>query len=140
MLIEPHRSLVFFYLPFVFRIVFLTLNDRPLRVLYGKRIALLQHMCRLVREKSLTRACSRRILPSTKNDIAPRRISERVYRPRRLRSLGICMHAHLAEVMPKTRLHEFAGLGIERLARRAQHFAHSEGDFGRFILSRSAAL
>lgn len=52
------------------------------------------------------------ILSCAKYYIVPHCIRQRIDRPRGLRRLHICMHAHIAKVMPKARLHESARLCI----------------------------
>jgi hypothetical protein len=58
------------------------------------------------------------------NDVRADGIRARVHRLGRTARIVIAMHAHAAEVVPETRLHELARLAIERFSRGPQDVVH----------------
>ena len=76
---------------------------------------------------SLPRDCRRLILLGPEDDVLPDGVGPRVHGLRRFGCPGIGVYAHPAEVMAEARLHECASGGVQRLARRPQHFVNNTG-------------
>jgi hypothetical protein len=95
-------------------------------------------MCEFVDEQSAAGFRIRPELAVTKDDVSPDRISARIDVTGRLRSGGVRVNPHVAEVIPETRLQFPTQSGIERRATAGQHtidadwrvvsFARQDGD------------
>src|SRR5205807_5303951 len=96
----------------------LNLSCNSLFILMGNlgTLFLLHHMRQFMSQQLFPLICSWLILSSTEHNVLPRRISQRIHRPRRLCRSFIRMHTHLTEIMPEARLHKGACTLIERLA------------------------
>ena len=94
-------------------------------------ISLLNDVRQFVREQLPSVRALRRVLRRPEHDIAPRRVSQRVHRPRRLCRTRVRVHAHVAEVLAETVLHLGARGRVERSARaEAAREAVGDGDGG----------
>jgi hypothetical protein len=74
-----------------------------------------QFMCKQLRPGP----ASRREKAAGKDQMIVYRVSPCIHLFGRSRGLGVCMHAHFAEVISETWLHESARRSIQRLAGRA---------------------
>src|SRR5438093_854218 len=102
----------------------LNLSCNSLFILMGNlgTLFLLHHMRQFMSQQLFPLICSWLILSSTKHNVLPHRISERIHRLCRLSRPLISMHSHPTKIMPETRLHKGACTLIERLASTAtQH-------------------
>src|SRR6516165_5835814 len=81
-------------------------------------------MSQIVSYQQIAHCCSRRILSRRKYHVAAHSVGSRVYRARRLCSLGVCMYSYLAEIMAKAWLHKGTRSDIERLARGIENVMH----------------
>jgi len=75
-----------------------------------------------------------------KDDVIADGIGQRVDGLRRLRSPGIGMHPHLAEVMAEAGLHEGTRRRRKRLTRGVQNLMHDGWDRGRLSRVHGEAL
>lgn len=94
---------------------------------------LLHDVGQLVREEMSPGRGVRDEAIAAEGDVAPHGVGARLDRARRLGRLLIRVRPHVSEVAPEARLHEGARLGVERAARRGQHFA--DDGRGRLALS-----
>ncbi|KEF40870.1 MAG: hypothetical protein ER33_14735 [Cyanobium sp. CACIAM 14] len=77
---------------------------------------MLDHMRELVSQQSQSRGCTRHIMTSTEDDIAPDGKGQGVDCLSCLRSFCVRMDPYSAEAVAETRLHQAAGRRIKRLA------------------------
>jgi hypothetical protein len=66
-----------------------------------------------------------RILSVCEHDMAPNRVSERIYGSRGIAGSTVHVNSHVAEVAPEARLEKPAGLRVERLASRTERLMHN---------------
>ena len=93
---------------------------------------LLDDVCQLMRQQSLSGSSFRRVLRSVEYNVAPYRVGECIHGPCRLCRPHVRVHANVAEIVTKARLHEFARVWIQWLAARAYDFMHDRRN-GRII-------
>src|SRR5438128_2369486 len=86
--------------------------------------ALLNGVREFMGNEFVSLTCCWRILSYAKHHVLPSSVRQGIYRPRRLRRLGIGVHPHLAKVMTKAQFEESLRCWIKWLAGRAQHLVN----------------
>src|SRR4026207_1429862 len=97
---------------------------RPSLRAAGRSTGLLYDVRQLMRQKLLARARPRRKLAIAENHVRSHRVGQCADRTRRLRGLGIGMHAHMGKIMSEAGGKKTPRRFIQRLSRAIEHTAH----------------
>jgi len=98
---------------------------------------LLDDVCQLMCQQSPSRGSSRRVLRSVEYNVSPHCIGQCIHGACRLCCSHVGVHANVAEIVTKARLHEFARVWIQWLAASVYDFMYDRWN-GR-IMSHSGA-